>query len=222
MNILTSIKKTIDYANKFGCNLSIEEIKDRLISDNIYSDKEIKRQVLSIKYQVSDIKNKYYKNKVQKAEELARLIEKNFKDILFLGITGSVAAGYPKKQDDIDLLVITKINKLWITRLKLRIFISLNKIPHRKFGRKEKKDEFCFNLWLDSSSLMINKKQQNLKNAVDLILLKKIINKDNTYEKFIRENCWAKKYVATGYSKKVSFQTSFTKFSVLRSKIIRI
>lgn len=204
MGLEKAIKKTIEYAKKFGCNLSLEDIKERLISDKIYSDEEIKKQVLSIKYQVSGIKNKYYKDKVQKAEELTKLIEKNFKDILFLGITGSVAAGHPKKDDDIDLLIITKTNKLWLTRLKLRIFIGLKKIPHRKFGKKESKDEFCFNLWLDLSALKLDKEKQTLKNAVDLVLLKSLINKEGTYEKFIKENDWAKKYVATGYGLKPS------------------
>jgi hypothetical protein len=204
MGLEKAIKETIEYAKKFGCNLSIEEIEERLISNKIYSDEEIENQILNIKYQVSPTKNKYYKDKVQKAKNLAKLIEINFKDVLFLGITGSVAAGYPKKNDDIDLLIITKAYRLWITRLNLRLFIKKNKIPHRKFGRKEKKDEFCFNLWLDSSSLKLIKEKQNIKNAVDLILLKKLINRNNTYQSFIKENDWAIKYVANGYSKKVS------------------
>jgi predicted nucleotidyltransferase len=147
-------------------------------------------------------KNNILEEKNKKAEELVNKISRNFKDILFLGITGSVAAGYPKKNNDIDLIIITKINKLWIIRLKLRFFIMVNKIPHRKFGKKEKTDEFCFNLWLDEESLELGKEKQNLKNAVDLILMKPLINRSKTYEKFILANDWAKKYVATGYSLK--------------------
>ena len=86
----------------------------------------------------------------------------------------------------------------------LRIYIWWQKIPHRKFGKLEKKDEFCFNLWLDENYLEIPKKRQNLKNAIDLIMLKPLINKRNTYKKFILSNVWAKKFVATGYNKKIS------------------
>lgn len=204
MGLEKAIEKTIEYAKKFSCKLSIEEIKERLISNKIYSDKEIEKFIKLSGYKAIKSENKYYKEKFKKAKELAKLIESNFEDVLFLGITGSVAARYPKKNDDIDLLVITKADRLWITRLKLRLFIKKNKIPHRKFGRKENKDEFCFNLWLDLSSLKLIKEKRNIKNAVDLILLKKLINRNNTYQSFIKENDWAIKYVANGYSKKVS------------------
>lgn len=226
MELEEAIKKTIEYAERFNCKLSIKEIKERLVSDTIYSDKEIDKMIKTLRPRNSGAtsldREAYAKEKVKKAKALAKLIENKFKDILFLGITGSVAALHPKKNDDIDLLIITKSNKLWITRLKLRLFINLNKIPHRKFGKKEKMDEFCFNLWLDLSALKLSKEKQNLKNATDLILLKSLINKENTYEKFIKENEWAKKFVATGYASKISdikCQMSDDKFKTL-DKII--
>ena len=136
---------------------------------------------------------------MDKAINIAKIIETKFKDILFLGISGSVASGHPKKNDDIDFLIITKKNRLWKTRLLMRWWIFIKKIPHRKYGEKEKKDQFCFNLWLDESSLALPGNKQNLRNAVDLILLKPLINKKNIYEKFIKGNDWAKKWVATPY-----------------------
>jgi hypothetical protein len=224
VNILTSIKKTIAYAEKFDCNLSVKEIKERLISDKIYNNKDLDKMIKTICPRggggISLDKANFAKEKVKKAEELARLIEKKFKDILFLGITGSVAAGYPKEQDDIDLLIITKPHKLWLTRLKLRLFVDLNKIPHRKFGKKERKDEFCFNLWLDLSSLKLISEKQNIKNAVDLILLKKLINKNKTYERFIKENDWAKKFVINGYSSKLSTRTIVEATSLDREALL--
>jgi len=198
MSISTSIKKTIAYAKKYGGNLTEKQLFERLISNKVYLRKEIS----NVKFPISNKKDKYLKEKIEKAKELAKLINKQFKDILFLGITGSVAAGYPKNEDDIDLMIITKNNRLWILRLKLRIFIAINKIPHRKFGEKEKKDDFCFNLWLDEKALDIKDKKQNLKNAIDLILIKPLINKNKIYERFISANGWAKKWVATGYSLK--------------------
>ena len=163
------------------------------------------------------------KNKIKKAEELAKLIDKKFKDILFLGITGSVAADFPKKNYDIDLIIITKINKLWVTRLKLRFFIVINKIPHRKFGKKEEKDDFCFNLWLDEKTLEIKDNKQNLRNAIDLILIKPLINKNKIYERFIFANSWAKKWVATGYSLKPilpSFEKGELKNNIFFDKVV--
>lgn len=200
MTILNSIKKTIEYGQKYKCQLNKKQLFERLIGDKVYSREEMS----NVKFPISNKKNRYIKEKIEKAKELAKKISKKYDDILFLGITGSVAADYPKKNSDIDIMVITKINKLWIVRLKLRFFILINKIPHRRFGEKEKKDDFCFNLWLDEKSLELKKDRQNLKNAIDLILIKPLINKNKIYERFIMANDWAKKYVATGYSNLVN------------------
>ena len=208
MSLLESVKKTWKYAKKHGGNLNKEELWERLIGGEIYKKKEVdellKNNSEIEKEIISNNKNEIVELKIKKARELVKLIELNFEDILFLGITGSVAAGYPKKDDDIDLLIIVRKDKLWINRLKLRWWIAINKIPHRRFGEKEKADEFCFNLWLDESMMSLPKKRHNLKNAVDLILMKPLINKNMTYEKFIKVNDWTKKYVATGYSLKPS------------------
>ena len=198
MDTFESIQKTIKYAQKYGGLLTEKQLFERLIGNQIYTKEEISE--FAKLESLSSNENKICQRKIKKAEELTKKISKNFKDILFIGITGSVAAGYPKKNNDIDLIIITKVNKLWLVRLKLRFFIVINKIPHRKFGKKEKENEFCFNLWLDERSLRLKKEKQNLKNAVDLILMKPLINRDRIYEKFILANDWAKKYVATGYS----------------------
>jgi len=54
-------------------------------------------------------------------------------------------------------------------------------------------------MWLDESVLELPRNRQNLRNAVDMILMKKVYDKNNTYLKFLKANKWAKKYVATPY-----------------------
>lgn len=209
MKLDDAIKRTIAYAKKHNCELSGEEIGERLISDKIYSQKEINKYktLHPVGTSLDPARGRAGREaliKIKKAKKLSKLLERKFKDILMVGITGSVAAGYPDENDDIDLMIITKKNTLWLTRLKLRYFIYTKHIPHRKYGQKENRDEFCFNLWLDEDKLLLPKSRQNLKSAVDLILMKAILNRENAYEKFILENDWAKKWVATGYSLKPS------------------
>jgi hypothetical protein len=199
MSVKLAVKKTIDYANSFGCHINLDEIKKRLISKNIYSEEIINKEILKLNWKNKN--NKWKKIKIIKAKKLASLIKNKFRDVLFLGISGSVASAHPKKNDDIDLLIVTKANTLWKNRFFLRWWMYKDKIPHRKFNKTELQDQFCLNLWLDENYLEIPKNKQNLKNAIDLLLLKPLINKNNTYEKFILSNSWAKKYVATGYNK---------------------
>jgi hypothetical protein len=136
-------------------------------------------------------------------DEINKKIAKDFGEILYIGVTGSVAAENPKRNDDIDLMIITKNNKLWLTRLGLRVWIKIKSIPHRNYGQEQKGDDYCFNLWLDESALELPKSKQTEKNAVDMILMKPILNKDGTYEKLLLANGWVKKYVATPYENKM-------------------
>jgi len=198
MGLEETIKRTIEYSHKYNGKLTKDQLFERLIGSKVYRKEEMEKII------TFDKRETFAKEKIGKAKKLAKLIGNNFKDILFLGITGSVAAGYPRKNDDIDLIIITKKDKLWLVRLRLRFFILINRIPHRKFGKKEKKDDFCFNLWIDEDSLCLSKNKQNLKNGVDLILIRPLINKNKIYERFISTNSWAKKWVATGYSLKPS------------------
>ena len=178
------------------------EIKERLISKKVFSDEEIDRVLKNLKLKTSNLKtDKIQKVKVGKARELAKMIGRRFPDILMVGITGSVAAGYPKKSADIDLMIVTKKDRLWLTRLLLRIFVLVRRIPHRKYGVKETSDEFCFNLWLEEDVLKLPKSRQNLRNAMDSILMMPIYNRKNTYENFMKDNKWIKKYLANTYVK---------------------
>lgn len=200
MQLNEAVKKTIKYSKRFGCILTREQIADRLISDKIFKKREVLEYLISIDYK-NPYRNKFYKNKIELAKDLVSKI-KEFKDVLFVGVTGSVAAEHPQENDDIDFLIITKRNKLWWTRLKLRWFIYKNKIPHRKYQVKENKDEYCFNYWTDEDALLLPPERQTLESAVDLILMKPLLNRRGVYEKFIYDNSWAKKWVATGYALK--------------------
>ena len=213
MTVELAVKKTIDYANRFGSHINMDEIKKRLISNKIYSEETVDKEISRLNWKNKN--NKWGKIKIIKAKKLALLIKNKFKDILFLGISGSVACAHPKKNDDIDIFIITKTNTLWKNRLFLRWWMYKNKIPHRKFKEKEFKDQFCLNLWLDEGCLEIPKNRQNLKNAIDLLLLKPLINKKNTYEKLLLVNSWAAKFVATPYVNK----TKDLRFKIQDSRI---
>lgn len=186
MSLKDDIKKTIEYAESYHCRLTKEQIYGRLISKNNY------------KLRITNYEFKH--QKLDKAKNLAQILRRKFKNILFIGVTGSVATEFPKKNDDIDLFIIVKRNTLWMTRFWVRFYIWKNGIPHRKYGKKEGKDEFCFNMWLDEDALLLPKNRQILRNAVDMVLMKKVFDKENTYLKFLKINKWAKKWVATPYS----------------------
>lgn len=195
--IKKAVERTKSYALKYHQKLSSEQLYLRLISPKKY----LKKDIFTYGEKVSiNLNNEY---KIYLAKELVEKHLKKIKGILLIGITGTVAAEAAKKKDDIDLLIVTKADELWWWRLYLRIYIFWHRIPHRKFKQKEEANDFCFNLWLDEKNLTIPKDKQNLKNASDLIMMKVILDRGNSYLRFLEANQWAKKYLATGFRERL-------------------
>jgi len=195
--IKNEIRRTKAYARKYGQNLTDDQLFLRLISDKVRNFGMIKGECEKVK------QNGNWERKMEIAKEFVREHLLKIKGVIMVGITGSTATEMVSENEDIDLLIVTKRNELWWWRFYLRLCVLTNKIPHRKFGVRERANEFCFNLWLDENNLMIPKKKQNLKNATDLIMMKVILNRDNCYQRFLGKNIWVTKYLATGYNQRL-------------------
>ena len=197
----SAINKTKEYAHRYGQRLNDNQLFLRLISPDIYPFSIFKNKGIN-NFVDSEWQKKYILAKRLITQHLSKM-----RGIEMVGITGSVAAEAVDKNEDIDLLIITKENELWWWRLYLRFYIWWHDIPHRRFGEKERKDEFCFNLWLDRANLKIPKQKRSLKNATDLVIMKVIFDKNGCYQNFLRENGWVKKYLASGYGERIKNKT---------------
>ncbi len=195
------IEVSLAYGKKYGILLDRKRLEERLISKNIFGSKGIDGLVKKEKIKLgiySQKQKKIYEDKMELAKNLSNKLAK-FRTILFMGVSGSVASEYPKLSDDIDLLVICKSNSLWITRFWVMVYVWLTGTPHRRRGKAEKKNEFCFNLWIDENELEMPKMKQDLKNAMDAILVKKLINREKIWGKFMGANEWIGNYLASSY-----------------------
>ncbi len=204
MSIKESVSKTVEYAKGFNCSISKDEVAERLLGRDYYNREEIEKEVNRAEG-VTNNKNVFWKNKLRLAKMMAKIISKNIKTIEFIGLTGSVAAKYPKKNDDIDFLIVTKKERMWISRLWLKCFLVAHKIPHRRQGKREEKDSLCFNLWLDDNNLAIPKERRSLKNAVDMMIMIPLFDRGNCYQKLLENNEWVKKFAKTPYENKKNF-----------------
>jgi len=202
MEIDGAIQKTIEYAGKFGMKLNKEQLWLRLMGPRVFSREEFDKRIAKTKLTGQKIANSDIEKKLTIAKKMIEGVTKSDKNILMAAVTGSVAAENCQKSDDIDILIVTRENRLWWCRLRLLFFLMKNKYKFRRHGKKEERNEFCFNMWMEERSLKIPREKQNERSAVDLILLKVLTDRDGVYDKFLRENDWAKKWVATGYSLK--------------------
>ena len=162
-------------------------------------------QYIDMTVQKQKISNKK-KNKIKRyIERLSRL-----KSILLVGFSGSIAMNNANIPDDIDLFIISEHKKMWITRL---LSISLAELfsTRRKYAQTEAKDALCLNLFFDKNDLTVPNSKQNAYVAHEVLQLKPIINKKQTYEQFLDANKWVLKYFPNASKYYIQLDKKITK-----------
>ncbi len=131
------------------------------------------------------------KTKIEIAKRAASLLER-IPSVLFVGVTGSVAMHNADKSSDVDLMIITQKGTLWTTRFISWMLFKIAKISVRSYSNRVEKDKICTNIWLDENN--IKWQEKNIFTAHEIAQVIPLINKKETYEKFMKENIWIKKY----------------------------
>jgi len=203
MDLAKAVSQTKAYAGFFNYPLSEEETHYWLISKKLIPKALINKYLIPLTPKEKIYKKILLKN-TQKKEKLASEILKIARLIpliRLIALTGSVAAKNTKTDDDIDLLIITKGNTLWLVR-PLFLFLLSCRFPRRHPGDSSFKtaNAFCPNLWLDTSALTIPKNRQNLYTAHEVLQIKPLLDRGQTYQEFITANNWTKHFLANAYS----------------------
>ena len=147
---------------------------------------------------IRKLREKYSIPKWKIAHDAANKLSKiSFVEAIF--VTGSLSMSNCKKNDDIDLMIITKPDTLWITRFVTTLMFWKNR---RLPGQKTAPNKICTNLWLDIKNLKL--KIKNLYIAHEILQAKCIYNKNNTYANFLYQNSWVKEYLPNAYKYQIS------------------
>ncbi len=127
--------------------------------------------------------------------------------IQFVGITGSASMGNCKKNDDVDLLIVSRENTLWLTRF---IAVVLAKVMGL-YGT-----QICLNLFLSCSNLQMPDNKHTEYIGHELLQMKSVVNKDNTYERILSENRWIHRFFPNSKvkSQKLKIQVKSQKSNV--------
>jgi hypothetical protein len=202
-----NIIKTLSYAQVFSFPLTLEEIHQQLIGKKV-SKNQLKKSLLKLKIKShqgyfylgninqvnSRLKNqKYFSPKINQAEKIAKIL-KVFPSIQAALVTGTIAAKNPQKDDDIDFLIITSHNSLWLTRLFVNLYLDILGI-RRTVKSTNFSNQACLNLWLTTKTMSISRARQNLYTAHEIALALPIWDRNNTYENFLFKNKWIQKYL---------------------------
>lgn len=134
-------------------------------------------------------------------------------------VTGSVAVRNSSPKDDIDLMIITSHNCVWLTRLMVVLLLSLFSL-RRSPGLPEHSsdlvsDKICDNLYLDEYSLVQPHHPHNYSRSLyvahEILQAWPIWSKPGLEHRFLSANSWVKKYLPVAYSfryRKLSFKPS--------------
>lgn len=147
------------------------------------------RQLLTLRKK----RQQFSREKIKIAQKAARIFS-FIPWVKAVAVTGALAMKNSSQNDDIDLMVISQKNRLWLVRLLLLLIVQLWG-KRRKFGQKEVRDKICLNLFLDELSLSLSQKKRNLFTAHEISQAKPILNKDNIWEKFLSLNLWLLNYL---------------------------
>lgn len=125
----------------------------------------------------------YYLQKTKKYFRILQYIP----GILFVWVGNSVSMNHSNKDSDIDLFIITKNNHLWWVRIILTFIFQI--LGVRK-NNKHHAGRFCLSFFcsedgMDFSSWALKKDPYLF---FWIVYLKPIINKNKTYESFLKTN----------------------------------
>lgn len=220
---------TIALFNSFHISVSLMKIYNNLLNQNsIYFKKPTIQELSSNIDNLIDKKivflnfGQYYLirsfNECKDCIEKIKIADSNFKVLKkykkffkfvpylkAIFITGSLNIEASNKSSDIDLLVITKKNTIWFTRIYMTLFFDLLGIRRRASRIAAK---FCLNHFVEDSNLAIKDRtiydSLNYKNVIPFYQRDKDI-----YGKFISANQWIGKHFYTFgeimFSKEVNF-----------------
>ncbi len=231
-NCEQAILETLAYKGVFNASVSYFQLTYFLNSKTPYNKLEIDTALNKLVKQkkIESKKNKYslknvriyewktrYKNSKGLIEENSRILDtiKSIPWVKMLALTGSVAAFNAKENDDLDILIVTQKNRVWLTRL----FVTCILIIANKYPRTETKNKLCPNIYLSENALKWDKRGRNYYTANEVVLLQPYFYKDNIYFSFLQKNDWAKKYLCNYPFEKTSVQRSTNKNSLLIDKL---
>lgn len=205
-NLACDILKTLCYADIFEYPLTKQELFSFLIAKKRVSKNDLFRLLNSNIPGVGKFGTYYFlngkrnlvaerrrrriesKKKMEKARRIVGLVS-FLPGIKFIGLSGSLSMNNSRKNDDIDLFIITSQKRLWTTRLLVLGTLALIG-ERRKRTDSLGRDKICLNMILSENSLVISRNARNLFTAHEVVQVSPLFNKNNTYEKFLATNKW--------------------------------
>lgn len=210
LEVEQAVLDTLCYRSVFNYPMSIHQLGTFLISEKKFDGADLKKGISGLQEKgiIKSKSGKYYlkgqkpvgweyrkKMSKQLLKEAAPVIGAAGKIpwIKMISVTGSVAAFNAGKNDDVDIFIVTEKNRVWLSRFfAVLIFKILGK--YRSDTDSERK--LCPNLFVDESRMRWEENSRNSYIAHEIAMMAPVVDKDETYTRFLSENDWISGFLA--------------------------
>jgi len=157
------------------------------------------------------IEKENYSLKMWKQAAMITHIIKRFPFVRAVLVTGSLSKNSSDPTSDLDFMLVTAKNRLWISRTLLMLFKKIFFLNSYKF--------FCINYYITEDNLVIN--ERNIFTATEIATIKATYNTELLNE-FIKQNDWVKDYFPNYVLCDPMLHSSGCKVNNRKSKVQRI
>ena len=208
-----AILRTLVYADIFSYPLTLFQIHKFLISSKKIGVEEVERCLEKlVKNKKIEFRKGFYflpqrdlvrqrlkrkkisERKIRMAKKIAFLL-KLVPFVKLVGITGRLAVKNAEEDDDLDFLLITAKNRLWLTRIFVVFLLEFFGL-RRRYKEEKARDKVCLNLFLEEGFLSLPRSKRNLYTAHEIVQINVLWEREEIYRKFLGANQWVKKYLA--------------------------
>jgi hypothetical protein len=146
------------------------------------------------------------KEKLKIAQEVVRLLS-IIPTVRLIAVTGALAMSNCGKDDDIDILLVTKRGTIWTTRFISVIVLELFG-KRRRPNDKTSSNKICMNMFVDENHLEVPKNEQDIFSAHEVAQIKVLYSRDSTDKHFWQANEWIRRYLPNAIDTKIQPYTS--------------
>jgi hypothetical protein len=108
-------------------------------------------------------------------------------------VTGSLAMLNAESNQDIDFMIVTRPQRLWLTRAVVTTIALLAGKKRKPRGKEA--ETWCLNLWLDEDHLSMPATKKNTYTAYEVIQAKVVFERGYSAQQFWQANVWVRKFL---------------------------
>jgi hypothetical protein len=128
--------------------------------------------------------------------------------INLVAVTGGLAMGNARRDEDIDLFIISSFRTLWITRFFSTCIVQILGI-RRKPDDTKAANKACLNMFMtpnsqkSEDSFSIPKKERDCYTAHEILQIKPLFIRGDTYRHFLYSNKWVQVFLPNAWKEAV-------------------